>query len=120
MFAKSFDDEGARQGWCLYEVGCKGPVTYNACATLKWNGGVSFPIQSGHGCLGCSEPGFWDLGGFYKPLSTAKNEPLKWAGGAAAVGVAAGAASAFAARSLRKKSLKAAATANAPATEEKE
>lgn len=44
LFARSFDDEGARRGWCLYEVGCKGPVTYNACATLKWNGGVSFPI----------------------------------------------------------------------------
>ncbi len=75
MFAKSFDDEGARQGWCLFEVGCKGPVTYNACATLKWNGGVSFPIQSGHGCLGCSEPDFWDMGGFYKPLSTATGDP---------------------------------------------
>ena len=70
LFAKSFDDDGARKGWCLYEVGCKGPVTYNACATLKWNGGVSFPIQSGHGCLGCSEPDFWDKGGFYRPLPT--------------------------------------------------
>jgi hypothetical protein len=55
-FAKSFDDEGARNGWCLYELGCKGPTTYNACATIKWNGGTSFPIESGHGCLGCSEP----------------------------------------------------------------
>jgi hydrogenase small subunit len=124
MFARSFDDEGARQGWCLYEVGCKGPVTYNACATLKWNGGVSFPIQSGHGCLGCSEPGFWDLGGFYKPLSTAKDDPLKWAAGAAAVGAAVGAASAVAARKLRSKALKAAAAAAPPAApapaEEKE
>jgi hydrogenase small subunit len=115
MFAKSFDDAGARQGWCLFEVGCKGPVTYNACATLKWNSGTSFPIQSGHGCLGCSEPGFWDLGGFYKPLSTAKNDPLKWAAGAAAAGAAVGAASALAARRLRKKSLQAAAAAT-PAT----
>jgi len=69
-FAKSFDDEGARNGWCLYELGCKGPTTYNACATLKWNGGTSFPIESGHGCLGCSEPGFWDKGSFYSALST--------------------------------------------------
>lgn len=67
-FAKTFDDEGARNGWCLYELGCKGPTTYNACATIKWNGGVSFPIESGHGCLGCSEPNFWDKGSFYKPL----------------------------------------------------
>jgi hydrogenase small subunit len=120
MFAKSFDDDGARQGWCLFEVGCKGPVTYNACATLKWNGGTSFPIQSGHGCLGCSEPGFWDMGGFYKPLSTATGDPLKWAAGAAAAGAAVGAASAFAARKLRAKALKAAAASAAPQAHAKE
>ena len=106
MFAKSFDDEGARQGWCLFEVGCKGPVTYNACATLKWNGGVSFPIQSGHGCLGCSEPNFWDLGGFYKPLSTASGDAMKYVGGAAVAGAAVGAASALLARNKRNKILK--------------
>ena len=106
MFAKSFDDEGARQGWCLFEVGCKGPVTYNACATLKWNGGVSFPIQSGHGCLGCSEPNFWDLGGFYKPLSTPSDDALKFAGGAALAGAAIGTASAVINRSRRNNILK--------------
>ena len=106
MFAKSFDDEGARQGWCLFEVGCKGPVTYNACATLKWNGGVSFPIQSGHGCLGCAEPGFWDLGGFYKPLSTSSGDATKYVGGAAVAGAAIGAAAAAVARNKRNKILK--------------
>ena len=69
-FAKTFDDEGARNGWCLFELGCKGPTTYNACATMKWNGGTSFPIESGHGCLGCSEPNFWDKGSFYAALGT--------------------------------------------------
>ncbi|WP_127474979.1 hydrogenase small subunit [Sulfurivermis fontis] len=64
-FAKQFDDEGARAGWCLYELGCKGITTYNACATRKWNGGTSTPIESGHPCLGCAEPGFWDHGSFY-------------------------------------------------------
>ena len=119
MFAKSFDDEGARQGWCLYEVGCKGPVTYNACATLKWNGGVSFPIQSGHGCLGCSEPGFWDLGGFYKPLSTAKDDALKYAAGAAVAGAAIGAASAVSVRNKRNKVMQAAKAAATPEEETK-
>ncbi|MFW6380370.1 MAG: hydrogenase small subunit [Halorhodospira sp.] len=66
QFAEAFDDEGARRGYCLYKLGCKGPTTYNACATMGWNGGISFPIQSGHGCIGCSEPGFWDQGGFYE------------------------------------------------------
>ncbi|MEZ5839560.1 MAG: hydrogenase small subunit [Hyphomicrobiales bacterium] len=65
-FAKSLDDEGARAGWCLYELGCKGPVTHNACARYRWNGGVSFPVESGHPCIGCSEPGFWDAGGFIR------------------------------------------------------
>ena len=67
-FAETFDDEGARKGWCLYKLGCKGPTTHNACAIYKWNGGTSFPVESGHGCIGCSEPGFWDNGPFYTSL----------------------------------------------------
>ena len=94
-FAKTFDDEGARSGWCLYELGCKGPIAHNACATIKWNAGTSFPIQSGHGCLGCSEPNFWDKGSFYKALSTAEWGDAKTLGAAVAVGVAAGAAAAY-------------------------
>lgn len=69
-FAKTFDDEGARAGWCLLELGCKGPVTRNACATVRWNG-VSNPIESGHPCLGCAEPAFWDRGSFYQALAPA-------------------------------------------------
>ncbi|MDK9698486.1 MAG: uptake hydrogenase small subunit, partial [Siculibacillus sp.] len=56
-------------GYCLYKMGCKGPTTYNACSTVRWNGGVSFPIQSGHGCIGCSENDFWDQGPFYDRLT---------------------------------------------------
>lgn len=60
LFATAFDDEGARQGYCLLKLGCKGPQTFNACPKLRWNLETSFPMYSGHGCLGCSEPGFWD------------------------------------------------------------
>jgi hydrogenase small subunit len=95
QFAKSFDDEGARKGWCLYELGCKGPVTHNACATVKWNNGASFPIQSGHGCIGCSEPDFWDAGGFYKALSTGSDNPGGWAGNALLAGIAGGLAASY-------------------------
>jgi hydrogenase small subunit len=95
LFAETFDDEGARKGWCLYKLGCKGPTTYNACATTRWNNGTSFPIESGHPCLGCSEPDFWDGGGFYKALSMPTEDISKTAvyaaAGAAAVGVAIGA-----------------------------
>ena len=70
LFVESWDDENARKGYCLYKMGCRGPVTYNACAVTKWNDGTSFPIQSGHGCIGCSEAGFWDNGPFYRHLSS--------------------------------------------------
>jgi hydrogenase small subunit len=44
-------------------------MTYNSCGTIKWNNGVSYPIQSGHGCIGCSEEGFWDQGSFYERMT---------------------------------------------------
>lgn len=88
-FASSFDDEGAREGWCLYKLGCKGPTTYNACASMKWSGGLSFPVQSGHPCLGCSEPNFWDGGGFYQGQSAPLDRPTLLAAGAALAGGAA-------------------------------
>ena len=91
QFAETFDDEGAKKGWCLFKLGCKGPTTYNACATTKWNNGTSFPIESGHPCLGCSEPDFWDGGGFYKALSMPTENIAKTAVYAAAGAAAAGA-----------------------------
>ena len=68
QFVESWDDEGAKKGWCLYKMGCRGPTTYNSCSTVKWNNGVSWPVGSGHGCLGCSEENFWDNGPFYQRL----------------------------------------------------
>lgn len=68
QFVEAWDDEGARQGWCLYKMGCRGPTTYNACASMGWNEGVSFPVKSGHGCIGCSEEGYFDRGPFYERL----------------------------------------------------
>ncbi len=113
QFAKTFDDEGARNGWCLWELGCKGPVTYNACATLKWNQGTSFPIESGHPCLGCAEPAFWDGGSFYAPLASGKwgragemrpTQVAAIAGPAAGVGALVGVGAAAWARARRNHS----------------
>lgn len=69
LFVETWDDESARKGYCLYKMGCRGPVTYNACSVTRWNQGTSYPIQSGHGCIGCSENNFWDNGPFYHHLS---------------------------------------------------
>ncbi len=68
LFVESFDDENAKHGYCLYKVGCKGPSTYNSCGIIKWNDGTSYPIQSGHPCIGCSEENFWDNSPFYKRM----------------------------------------------------
>lgn len=69
QFVQHWGDEGARNGWCLYEMGCKGPETFHNCPTVKYNEGTSWPVQGGHGCLGCSEPMFWDnMTPFYKRL----------------------------------------------------
>ncbi|HUW13718.1 MAG TPA: hydrogenase small subunit [Anaerolineae bacterium] len=65
-FVRAWGDDGHRKGWCLYQMGCKGPVTYHNCPAVRWNEGTSWPVASGHGCIGCSEPGFWDFGAYEK------------------------------------------------------
>jgi hydrogenase small subunit len=65
-FAKEFGDEGHRQGYCLYMLGCKGPETFNNCPTLGFGdiGPGTWPVGCGHPCFGCSEKGV----GFTAPL----------------------------------------------------
>lgn len=55
-FAEKFGDEGHRQGYCLYKLGCKGPATYANCS-LKHFCDVdgAWPIGIGHPCAGCTE-----------------------------------------------------------------
>jgi len=55
-FAKKHGDPG-----CLYELGCKGPITYADCPTRLWNTGVNWCVGSGGGCHGCTQPEFPDL-----------------------------------------------------------
>jgi hydrogenase small subunit len=64
-FAKQFGDEGHREGWCLYELGCKGPQTYANCSVQHFNEVPdAWPIGLGHPCFGCTEAGI----GFNIPL----------------------------------------------------
>jgi NiFe hydrogenase small subunit HydA len=68
-FVKKFGDEGAMKGWCLAEMGCKGPATNNNCSLIMFNDGTNWPIGAGHPCIGCSEPKFWDeKAPFYEPI----------------------------------------------------
>jgi hydrogenase small subunit len=69
QFVRKWGDEGHRQGWCLYEMGCKGPEAYLNCPTVKYNGGTSWPIQGGHGCIACAADHNWDtMSPFYRRL----------------------------------------------------
>ncbi|MEJ2217344.1 MAG: hydrogenase small subunit [Gemmatimonadota bacterium] len=61
QYVQAFDDEGARKGWCLYGMGCKGPATFSPCPVIQWNSHTSWPIGAGHPCLGCTERNFWDV-----------------------------------------------------------
>lgn len=55
-FAQEFGDEGHRQGWCLYKLGCKGPETHAGCSTRHFNEVVDvWPIGIGAPCVGCTE-----------------------------------------------------------------
>src|SRR5579871_5063339 len=65
-FAAAYGDEGHRKGYCLYKLGCKGPVTHAACATRHFNEvpGV-WPIGTGVPCFGCTEKSVvWRMGTF--------------------------------------------------------
>jgi hydrogenase small subunit len=55
-FAEVYGDEGHRDGYCLYRLGCKGPATHANCS-LKHFGEVdgAWPIGVGHPCVGCTE-----------------------------------------------------------------
>jgi hydrogenase small subunit len=65
-FAKEFGDEGHRKGYCLYELGCKGPETFNNCSIQLFGdvGAGGWPVGTGCPCFGCSEEGV----GFSAPL----------------------------------------------------
>ncbi len=63
---RSYFDEGKfaeklSDPHCLYELGCKGPVTHADCPTRLWNNGVNWCVGSGAPCIGCVEPTFPDV-----------------------------------------------------------
>lgn len=116
-FVKKWGDEGHRLGWCLYEMGCKGPVTFHNCPAVRYNDGASWPVGAGHGCIGCSEPDFWEWGAYKTAKLQEITPPISFApvqlpdqhispAGAAAIGgvagLAIGAAGAAAVRQLSK------------------
>jgi len=76
-FLKDWNDP-EQKDWCMFEKGCKGPVTIADCPVRRWNDGINFCIDCGGVCMGCAEPGFYaDM----SPLYTAESETSRkiWA-----------------------------------------
>ncbi len=70
-FVEEWGDTGAKNNFCLYKMGCKGPMTFNNCSIVRYNEGVNWPIGVGRGCIGCSEPDFWDKYAYERPMANA-------------------------------------------------
>lgn len=100
-FVEAFDDEVARQGGCLYKVGCKGPATYSPCPIFLWNARTSWPIGAGHPCLGCTERQFWDtMTPFYGRLPNVEGFPVERYADTIGAALAAGAVAGVAAHAV--------------------
>lgn len=101
QYAEAFGDAGHRQGWCLYKLGCKGPETFHNCPTVRYNESLSWPVQAGHGCIGCSEPQFWDtMSPFYRRLSQVPGFGIEATADKIGLGLAAATTAGFAAHGL--------------------
>lgn len=57
-FLKDWNNPEQKE-WCLFEKGCKGPLTFSDCPIRRWNDGISFCLDCGAVCMGCAEPGFY-------------------------------------------------------------
>jgi hydrogenase small subunit len=53
VFGAADQAEKEAKGWCLYQMGCKGPQTYTNCPLVRWNRSVNWCVESGSPCIGC-------------------------------------------------------------------
>ena len=65
IFAKKLGEP-----WCMFKIGCKGPVTYADCPSRQWNGEhVNWPVGANTPCIGCTSPEFLErTAPFFKHL----------------------------------------------------
>jgi hydrogenase small subunit len=82
-FAEQYGDEGHKQGWCLYKLGCKGPETHANCSTQSFaEVNDCWPIGIGHPCYGCTEQtvlwqkGLHELAAIDRPVPPAAYAPV--------------------------------------------
>ncbi len=103
QYVEAWGDAGHRQGWCLYKMGCKGPATWHNCPQVRFNDGINWPVGGGHGCVGCSEPSFWDtMGPLYERLPGVPGFGVESTATKIGLGLTAAAAAGFAVHGVAK------------------
>jgi len=101
QFVRKWGDEGHRRGWCLYEMGCKGPEAHFNCPSIRWNAGTSWPIQAGHPCIACASTDNWDkFGPIYSRLQNVPGAGYQATADKIGLGIAAAAAAGVAAHAI--------------------
>jgi hydrogenase small subunit len=53
-FVTEFGSTEAAKGFCLYQMGCKGPQTRTRCPVTRWNSRTSWCVEAGSPCIGCA------------------------------------------------------------------
>jgi len=93
-FVMAWGDQGHQTGHCLFQMGCKGPVTYANCSTVRFNDAEVWPIGIGAPCAGCTEQGVAFHTGIndkavpYSYPASERTDQQRGQGGALAAGVA--------------------------------
>jgi hydrogenase small subunit len=66
VFGSATQAADEAKGFCLYQMGCKGPQTYTNCPLVRWNHRASWCVEAGSPCIGCGTsnsltggPGNW-------------------------------------------------------------
>lgn len=94
-FDNSMFAEKPGEPWCMYKIGCKGPVTFADCPYRQWCGEhVSWPVKANTPCISCTSPEFPDGSSpFFEHLPDVKLPGIRAT--ADRVGAVAGAATAI-------------------------
>ena len=73
QFSTKFSDP-----FCMYQLGCKGPITHADCPKRLWNSGTNWCVGANSLCHGCAEPGFPDFADMPDVSSSIRRKPDQW------------------------------------------
>lgn len=62
-------NDPAQKGYCLLNMGCRGPSARSDCSVRKFNGGLTMCTEAGAPCQACGESAYYDGTPIYKPTA---------------------------------------------------